>query len=207
MTTPEGGNCGEVGDYLGWKEMTWTLYGQAVIEKIPIDEPCKVDPTIYVYYTEFANWNDCRHHCQNMGGRIPKITTLEEKQNIDKFLKEFYASVSVKLGGYWLALRDDEEKGIWKDYYTNEMIEYNGSFTGEWPMGLQGWHCLWETPRGEWFDNPCSAPGYGIVCICEHEARPILNSRGICTSSRIGKSFIPYESGQDRGKLQYIRKG
>ena len=104
MTKPGGDNCGKRGNYLKWEDMQWTLHGQATKEDVVIEEPCKVDPTTYVYYAEFARWIDCMRHCQDTGGRIPKIVTLEEWKKVNNFLKEFYASASYKLGGYWLLI-------------------------------------------------------------------------------------------------------
>ena len=205
MTTPGGDNCGEGGDYLEWADMQWALYGQAVIENVSKEEPCTVDPKMYVYYSEF-NWIGCMRHCQNMGGRIPKIVTFEESQRVQSFLKKFYASVSYKLGGYWLSVRDDEEEGVWRDFYTKEVMEQNGSFTGVQPTGSPGWYCIWETPKGEWFDNACGGEGFGIVCMCDHEQRPLLNLRGACPNSKVGPTYVPHNSRQDMSNLQYLSK-
>ena len=68
MTKPGGDDCGGKGNFLQWDDMKWSLHGQAVIEHVEKDEPCRVDPTTYVYYAEFAYWKDCKYHCENMRG-------------------------------------------------------------------------------------------------------------------------------------------
>ena len=34
------GNCIEDGDYLAWKDMKWTLHGQAFFETVDLEETC-----------------------------------------------------------------------------------------------------------------------------------------------------------------------
>ena len=146
---------------------------------------------------------DCMYHCNYTGGRIPKIVTLEEKPQMGKFLKEFYSSVSYTLGGYWVSLTDYLEEGVWRDYITNETMQHDGSFGVE-ASNIPWAHFIWETARGEWFENYGAAPGFGMVCICDHKEVPHLQLRGICPSSKIGSTYTPQNDRQDSSNLQYL---
>ena len=75
----KGGSCiEEEGDYLAWGDMEWILHGQAKMEAIAKEETCKEKPMVDLYYTSFpAGMDSCMHHCQNLGTRVPNVTTFE----------------------------------------------------------------------------------------------------------------------------------
>ena len=204
ITKPGGENCGKKGDFLQWENMKWSLYGQAIIENVDKNELRRVDPTTYVYHAEFATWKDCVQHCDIFGGRLPKIVTLEEKKKMNRFLKKFYALFPYQLGGYWLSLTDYIEEGIWRDYITNETLQYNGPFAGGEPSNFPTEDYVWETAGGDWIDNIGTAPGFGMVCICDHEQVPRLKLRGACQKSKIGLTYSPQNFRQGRNALRYL---
>ena len=45
----KGGSCVEQGDYLAWKDMEWTLKGEAKLETVEIEETCEGGPLINLY--------------------------------------------------------------------------------------------------------------------------------------------------------------
>ena len=71
----QGGMCIEDGDYLAWKDMEWTLHGQAVIETVDAEQPCVGQPFVDVYPAEMDQ-QSCMYLCENLGSRAPSIRKL-----------------------------------------------------------------------------------------------------------------------------------
>ena len=57
-----GGSCVEEGDYLAWGDMEWILHGQARIETVDREEPCKGKPFVNLFYTPFPGMKACMRH-------------------------------------------------------------------------------------------------------------------------------------------------
>ena len=79
----QGEECIEDGDYLAWKDMQWTLYGEARIETVPIEEPCIGDPVFDIYDLQgepnsLQNPEGCINLCENLGSQAPSFATIEE---------------------------------------------------------------------------------------------------------------------------------
>ena len=86
LTTAGSSSCGEEGDYLRWADTTWNLFGNAKIEQVPLDEPCKPIPHINVYMALFQ-FHPCMQHCEKLKGRAPRVTTVEEWNRVNRFLE------------------------------------------------------------------------------------------------------------------------
>ena len=56
----------------------WELHGNATIEKMPKVKPCEEENKIDLYFSELSNMQDCKHHCQKVGGRAPAVTTVKQ---------------------------------------------------------------------------------------------------------------------------------
>ena len=85
MTKEE--SCVEAGDYLAWEDMEWILHGQATIESMDKEEPCKGEPYVDLYYTRFPGWDTCMHHCQNLGTRVPSVNTFQDWDTLQRSMK------------------------------------------------------------------------------------------------------------------------
>ena len=113
----EGEGCVEEGDYLAWRNMEWILHGQARIESVDWEEPCKGKPLADLYYTPFPRMVTCMHHCQNLGSRVPPVTNSQDWAKIQSFLKtELYDRRRNNLM-LWLPIGDSKSEGEWKDSF------------------------------------------------------------------------------------------
>ena len=74
--TTRAGNCVEEGDYLAWGDMEWILHGQASMEAVDKEDPCKGEPYVNLYYTKFPDMDVCMHHCENLGTRVPSVDSF-----------------------------------------------------------------------------------------------------------------------------------
>ena len=89
MTGEEG--CIEEGDYLAWGDMEWILHGQAKIETVDKEEPCKGEPYVNLYYTKFPSMDSCMHHCENLGTRVPSVAASRDWATLQhSLMKNFY---------------------------------------------------------------------------------------------------------------------
>ena len=82
-----GERCVEEGDYLAWADMEWILHGQARLETVDTEEPCKGEPYVDLYYTRFPGWVACMHHCENLGTRAPSVTSPQDWSTLQHSLK------------------------------------------------------------------------------------------------------------------------
>ena len=198
-------NCDSDGDYLSWDEMEWETHGDVTTHIVGSDQPCKKELDIMLYYTEFAKMSDCMHHCQKLGGRAPKVVTQEDWHRLQEFMNNnYYGKVQNTLGALWLSVTDKDKEGEWNDFYSGELMQYKGPFTGTGPNGGERENCAVQVTYDTWVDGPCNAKGYGAFCSCSHETRPLLRMRGLCSSSFLEKMFIPRSSVTDARDLHYV---
>ena len=124
MTKEE--SCIEEGDYLAWEDMEWILHGQATIESMDKEEPCKGEPYVDLYYTRFPGWDSCMHHCQNLGTRVPSVNTFQDWDTLQRSMKMDLYDKDLNTLELWLPINDKEAEGEWRDFYTKDIM---GNFT------------------------------------------------------------------------------
>ena len=194
--------CNDKGSYLDWANMHWTLHGKAKIMTAPVLEPCEEDSLVRIYFTKFTRMADCMHHCQKFGGRAPSIVNMTEMQHFQVFMNNNLNGQFAD--GFWLAITDEEEEGVWKDYYTGEAIQYDGPFTGGKPNGGARENCAIQISNRLWIDWLCEEKEDDTFCVCSNKEKHILKLRGLCKYSKIDSLYIPWNTRQDIRKLEYI---
>ena len=115
----EGGSCVEEGDYLAWGQMKWILHGQARIETVNQEEPCKGDAYVDLYYTKFPDMDVCMHHCENLGTRVPSVASFQDWTKLKMSLYD----KGVNALRLWLPVDDRMAEGEWRDFYTDKLME------------------------------------------------------------------------------------
>ena len=205
MTHESRNHCNNKGSYLQWANMQWTLHGKAKLVNVPAMEPCKEESLIKVYYTKFTKMTDCMHHCQKLGGQSPTIVDMTAWQNFQFFMENnLYEQYSNVLDGFWLPITDDEEEGVWKDYYTEEVLQYDGPFIGGHPNGGVRENCAIQVSSTLWIDWTCETRDEDFFCVCGNKEKHFLKLRGLCQYSRIDSLFMPRNTRQDIRQLEYI---
>ena len=159
----QGGMCIEDGDYLAWKDMEWTLHGQAVIETVDAEQPCVGQPFVDVYPAEMDQ-QSCMYLCENLGSRAPSIMEVEEWKTLHDFLKQYR-------GGFpmlWVAIDDNKNEDQWQDYYTHNVLNHTEAWFPWAPnMGnVENCAVLIKTTSGltGLDDTHCDFP---MSCMCE----------------------------------------
>ena len=185
------GSCVEEGDYLAWKDMQWTLHGQAHLETLNMKEPCDGEPLVNLYNTPFLSMDSCMHHCENMGSRAPSVVTFQEWITLQDFLKVELFDRGLDSMQVWLPITDRENEGQWKDFYDGTVLQ---NFTPPWvgTMGGVRQNCARMTSENSWGDMRCNYPSY--ACMCSYNSNAYLKLRGLCPSSAIDKFYKPMNS-------------
>ena len=137
MTTT-GRECGAPGDYLSWEEADWRLHAMAKIEMVSVESgPCHRESAINVFMAHFTTIRQCVYHCGTVGndthGRIPPVRSLQEWN----WLKAELAAISPDIQNkrnLWLSATDAREEEVWRDLYTNELLQTNWT----WPWRNTG---------------------------------------------------------------------
>ena len=201
MTTAGGEECGALGDYVNWKVDQWVLNHKTKIKMVSrLEGPCQPESSIHVYTGNFQVHTHCMQFCPKIGkGRSPPVRTLKEYKTLQTNLHAITPDIRAFMW-MWLAATDWEEEGVWRDAYTQEVLE---NYTKPWAPG-HDYHLtrelyptanclLWytgypdEIAMEEWF---CGS--YDMTCPCEYKNEPILVMRGICPKSTLlplGRSF------------------
>ena len=191
MTQAGGQDCGAPGDFVSWEEADWKLHHLARRETVPeLDGPCRVESAIQVFTADFKEFNHCMEFCQKLGkGRSPPIRTENELNTFKRELHAITPDIKVFLW-IWVAGKDDKQEAVWRDFYTDELVE---NYTKPWAPGHDGrfaadyfdTNCLlWYTgypdykALEEWY---CES--YDMTCPCQYEEEPHLRMRGMCGSS------------------------
>merc|ERR1712141_588686 len=105
---------------------------------------------------------------------------------------------------YWLSITDKEEEDIWKDHYTQEVVQYNGPFIGGRPNGGKRENCAVQTISRTWIDWFCEDKEHQISCVCNNKEKHHLKLRGLCQYSVIDSLFMPWNARQDIRNLEFI---
>ena len=199
MTKDE--SCVEEGDYLAWGDMEWILHGQARIETVDKEEPCKGEPYVDLYYTRFPGWDTCMHHCQNIGTRVPSVNSFQDWAALQRSLKMDLYDKDLNTLELWLPINDKEIEGEWRDFYAKDMM---GNFTPPWagsrPDGGQKQNCANLLDEERWGDYECDSPF--LACMCAHKPRIYLELKGRCLGSSIDSYYKPISDLKDSRKLK-----
>ena len=205
MTVPGREECKYDGDYISWSEMQWTLRGQAATRTVSMEETCEKESRMTFFNAGFSSLSSCSEHCQKLGGRIPKVVTEQQRQELNAFLKKPLIERAISSGFWvWLSVTDDQEEGIWRDFDSNEVVAYESPFAVGEPNGGRDENCAMQTSQGQWVDNMCHYDKLGFPCVCSHEERPYMRLRGLCPQSRIGSLYVPRNTKEDIMKFEYV---
>ena len=190
-----GGSCIEEGDYLAWGDMEWILHGQA--RKETTEETCEEKPLVDLYYTSFlAGMDSCMHHCQNLGTRVPYVTTFEDWTKLKRFLKKKLFAKGQNTFEIWLPFTDRESEGVWKDFYTGQRLQnFTQPWTGSKPDGGKTENCARLINEDNWNDIECHNPNY--ACMCSHKSTTNLTLRGLCLGSATDVYYKPMRKQMD----------
>ena len=196
------GDCLHSGDYLSWDEMDWTLQGNAVVETVEEEEPCKGEPLFDLYYTPFPSMDSCMHHCQNLGSRVPSVVTLEDWIVLRDFLKRELFDKRLNTYSLWLSIVQQE--GVWVDFYnTSEAVQ--SSTLQLLTIDSKDPHCARQVSPDHWNDKSCDSSEY--ACPCNRQPMSYLKLRGLCLNSAVDTHYRSRNDRKDIRKLKFVGLG
>merc|ERR1711989_182870 len=113
------------------------------------------------------------HHCENLGSRVPSMASFEEWTKLQTFLKRNIFDKGLYTLQIWLPIEDWETEGVWKDFYTGQVVEnYTHPWIGSKPDGGKAENCARLFDENNWNDKSCNHPNY--ACMCSHKSTTIL---------------------------------
>ena len=196
----EGSYCAEEGDYLAWGDMEWTLHGKASLEIVDHEEPCKQQPYVNLYYTSYPSMEACMHHCEKLGTRFPPVTSFQDWAKLRNNLKRDLFDKGLNNFRLWLAVRDNDKEGEWRDFYTGTMIQnYTPPWLGSQPDGGETQNCVYLMNGDTWDDYHCDSPN--LACMCAHNRNNVLQLKGKLPNSFIDRYYKPISNFKDVRKL------
>ena len=197
----KGGSCVGDGDYLAWADMEWILHGEARIETVNQEEPCKGDPYVDLYYSRFSSMDACMHHCQNLGTRVPSVTNSEDWLRLQSSLKTELYDKGRNTLRLWLPVDDQKTEGEWRDFYTGSVMQnYTPPWVGSGPDGGIGQNCAYLVDGNTWGDEDCNHQHF--ACMCTHDPSTHLEFKGLCPSSAIDVYYKPTSDFTDSRELR-----
>lgn len=140
-----------------------------------------VDGKRYELYNIAMPWTEAKAKCEELGGHLVTITSIEEADIVNSLVAE---------GGrtnYWLGLSDNETEGQWKNV-TDESIAYSNWGTDE-PnnyLGVEN-HATIIQDSFMWNDVMNMYGSYSLGFICEYEN----NIEEIEIILEDGENYIP----------------
>ena len=195
-----GGICVEEGDYLAWGAMEWILHGQARMETVPEEEPCKGDPYFNLYNTPFPGMSACMHHCQNLGTRVPSVTSFQDWSTLQHSMKTELSDKGLNTIQLWLPAEDRKTEGEWNDFYTGSLLQnYTLPWAGSGPDGKTAQNCAYLIDGNTWGDGTCTFPYF--ACMCSHKPGSYLEFKGLCPGSLIDLHYKPTSNLMDSREL------
>ena len=183
-----GGSCIEEGDYLAWGDMVWILHGQARMETMDTEEPCRDELFVDIYHTKFPGMDSCMHHCQNLGTRVPSVTALQDWAKLQRSLKMQVYNKGLNTLELWLPIEDWRTEGQWKDFYTGRLLQnYTHPWAGTGPDGGTRQNCVYLRGGNTWGDTNCGS--FNRACMCKHDHNSHLELKGICPGTSINRYY------------------
>ena len=193
-----GTECFEDGDYLAWKDMNWTLYGQAVMETINAEEPCLGDQDM-VIIDGSMDQPTCMQLCENLGGRAPSIITAEEWLTVKNFVGRYIGFV------VWVAISDEGKEDQWLDFYSGQVMNHSVAWLPWAPnMGENENYALLTKSADGLVGLDDAYPDYDGDCLCENHPGKYLKLRGLCNSSAIDTYYQLKNDLTDFRQLRFV---
>ena len=200
MTQDE--NCVKDGDYLAWENMEWILHGKASKETVDINESCEGPPLANLFHTPFPTSDSCMHLCENLGSRVPSVTTLKEWTILQTFLKKKIYGKGLNKVQIWLPITDEETEDTWTDINGSTIQNYTLPWVGDGPDGGLGQNCARVNDENSWFDTYCNSPMPKYACMCSYIPIRYLKLRGLCPTSAMDVFYKPMNDWADIRVLQ-----
>ena len=196
-----GARCLEEGDYLAWRDMEWILHGQARIETVDKEEPCKGEPLVNLFYTPFPGMDSCMRHCHNLGTRAPSVTSLQDWTKLQNSLKITLYNKGLNTLELWLPVDDRRAEGEWRDAYTEGVMQnYTIPWAGSGPDGGRRQNCAYLVDGDRWGDTKCDS--ISRACMCTHKPSSYLEFQGLCQESAIDAVYKLSSDLTDSRKLK-----
>ena len=192
------GKCIVDGDYLAWKDMQWTLYGQAVIETIEIEEPCIGEPMVDIYDVK-RDQLGCMQFCEHLGSHAPSFVNVEELTAFQKLSER--PSYKQGLMLLWVAIDDKKKEGEWRDHYTQQVMNHTVAWAPFAPNRGEDENCALLIGGVGLDDAPCEAKM--ATCMCKRRPQFFLKLRGLCNDSSIDTYYKPMNNLTDAKKLNF----
>ena len=166
--------------------MQWNLLGETKVELMDAEEACNVQP-FSLYPARFPGMESCMHFCENLGGsRVPPVTTLLQWEKLSLFAGR------PKGEALWLLIHDNQNEGVWRDFYNSQVPNYTFPWLRNEPNGGTSENCaiinLPYTQYPGWVDYGCPVKNFPY-CLCERDPSFHLELRGLCADSAIDKYF------------------
>ena len=186
LASLSGSPCETKGSYLEWSDMTFTKNGPGVFEmEEDKKEVCHVLPDSYnVLLPVKTTWNHADHLCRVLGGGM--MTGIEDDQAMrDLASKVKDGSRSCPL--LWLPLSDARKEGFWENTNTKDLSKFLQWGVGQ-PNGLTTQnHAALDVENLLFLDYSSETK----ECVsCALKTTTILNLRGVCPDSYLGKKKI-----------------
>ena len=205
------GTCSQEGDYLAWKDMNWTLHGQAIIGTMNADETCIGEPPVDIFDVK-RNQLSCMQFCEHLGSRAPSFVNIQEWKDFQQLLKQPSYRKGLQTTFVWAAIDDREVEGEWRDHYTREVMKHKDIWAPYAPNRGTDESCAVWTDRG-FDDAPCQSEMGG--CMCKRRPKHFLKLRGLCNDSLIDIYYQPMNNPSDvrtihlyglRTNIQYVEE-
>ena len=125
-------------------------------------------------------WTSARFMCSRENGTLIQIMNQETQNWVVNTLNALQWSTN----GVWIGAHDRDIEGEWR-WVTGKMINWSYWASGQ---GNCTRHCLehcgtlWIDDEGRWYDNPCSAFGYGYSSICQFDMKPATTTTTTITT-------------------------
>ena len=197
-----GSECGLEGNYLSWNRMEWNISGTVRKDTVEKGDLCQERASPMVLLTEsFPIWEECMQFCPKLrGARSPVMRKFHQFMLLHKWILSAMINPKTKKNwpgifgrAIWMSSNDMEEEGVWKDFYTGDLIEDTSkTLFGELNGGDKE-NCGFMIPTWNgWSDWLCELqPNAPVHCLCEHNHQMYLQLRGLCIVSFLDKYFVP----------------
>ena len=200
-----GGACTQIGDYLSWLDIKWTLNGNATMEETEEDICQKESELKHQFvFTEKFDWETCMNLCPKIErGRAPGVRNMTELIEIITW----FINVDPAETKMWAPYTDAEQEHTWKDFYMKKPINID-FFTKDQPNGGKLQNCGMIDKGGFW-DISCNAETYSYYCVCRYMKPPLLRLRGLCRKSYLDSHYTLYQGkllafyGLHQTKIEY----
>ena len=196
-----GKDCGKQdGDYLSWKNSSWSLLGSAKWTDVAIEDLCRTVSSIQLFtINAISSPQDCKLLCLKLHGK-GMMASVKTANLFEKLVDRMgtISSSTMESVVVWLPIH--KESSIWLDSNTGKEMTSPLWRTG-FPVNDSSKSCALYGSGGEGYINfRCSAQD--VSCACHFPQRVILVLRGLCKDSHIDQIYQTQNSPLD-GALTY----